>query len=625
MSARRYFLIERLKLGLEFSYEFEKDERRGPYINSEYRTMTYSEGLDIEAEGWVYHPAFVIYTLRLSPEWEQTSGESDRGEKRKTRAFLQGYFTEFTFLQYKPYTLRIFANRQMSILKSSLAEKSKTESDTYGATLMLKYMVLPTIFSYNHLESTQTGFYTTNKDTDEFRLSMKYKKNLGDTSLKAYYRNTTQTTHDILISTIQHKASLQNSYNLTEDKRVTLRSGLSYRQTQSNSTESTRYEVYENLLWRHRKNLTTRYTFRYNITDFEATSSESRALRFNLTHLLYENLTTSINADGTSNQFAGGRELAYGAGLNFNYKRKIPWGMLNINMGHNYKLNKRDITANFIPVTDESITLNGYEITLLAKKHVDINSIVVTDNTGTTTYLKDIDYRVTEISSSIGISRKIGTGITDEQEVYVSYSYFSNPAFDYSTFGQSYVVSLNLWSAWMIYYRLDRSKQKFLSGIQPDRLVDDSIHTAGTELKWKWSRTKLEFKDKETTNVPSTSWRAEETVTLRPFKEVFFSFSGNYGKSKFKDTGEIKRSNGIRTNIQMLTSRWSRFKVEGFRHKISGQSEKTTYSGVSSIFEWFYGIWKGSLSYRFLNEEDEISQEIYKNHYILFEVKRRLF
>ena len=125
--------------------------------------------------------------------------------------------------------------------------------------------------------------------------------------------------------------------------------------------------------------------------------------------------------------------------------------------------------------------------------------------------------------------------------------------------------------------------------------------------------------------MPSTSWRAEETITLRPFKDVFFSFSGNYGRYKSKDTGEIMRSNGIGADMQMLTSRWSRLKVEGFRHKFFSQSERTTDSGVSSVFEWFYGIWSGSLSYRFLNEKDEIFQEIYKNHYILFEVKRRLF
>ena len=633
MSAKRYFEIERPKLGLEFSYEFEKDERKGPYINSENRTMTYSEGLNIETKGWFYHPALVIYKLKVSPEWEQTSEESDGGERRASKAFLQDYSTEFTFLQHKPYTLSIFADRRMSTLKSSFANRSKTESDIYGAALALKYKVLPTSLSYRHLKSRQTGFYITDKDTNEFYLGI-YNDNLGDTRLTASYKDGTQTTNRILVSTLQQTASLKNSYNLTEDERVTLSSGLNYRGSQSGLTESTRYDFYENLSWRHRKNLTTRYSFRYGISDSETTSdgitdsvttsSESRVLRFNLNHLLYENLTTSLNVDGDSSSFTGGEKLNYGAGLNFNYRRRIPRGMLNINMGHNYRISKSVITANFIQITDASITLTGYEITLLTNEHVDINSIVVTDNADVP-YLKDIDYRVTEIGSSIGISRKIGTGITDGEEVYVSYSYLSNPAFDYSIFGQSYGVNLNLWSAWMIYYRFNHFKQKVISGIPPDRIIDDSIHNAGTAFNWKWSRTKFEFKDSDVAYVPTTSWSAEETVTIRPFRNVFFSFYGNYGKSKFKDTGEIEKFNSIRANIQMLTSRRSRFRVEGFRNKSLGLSGRTTDSGISLTFEWFYRIWNGKLRYRFLNEKDEISQETRKNHYILFEVKRRLF
>ncbi|MEK7307540.1 MAG: hypothetical protein AAB089_00530, partial [Nitrospirota bacterium] len=151
-------MIERPKLGLGFSYEFEEDERTGPDIKRDDTTQTLSERLDIETEGWVYHPALMIYTLRLSPQWEQLSHQYDETDKKTSKTFLQGYFTEFTFLQYKPYTFRIFANRQLSTLTSSLAERSKTESDTYGAVLMLKYKILPTTIDYNHEESSQEGF-----------------------------------------------------------------------------------------------------------------------------------------------------------------------------------------------------------------------------------------------------------------------------------------------------------------------------------------------------------------------------------------------------------------------------------------------------------------------------------
>ncbi|MEF9427121.1 MAG: hypothetical protein L0956_08100, partial [Candidatus Mariimomonas ferrooxydans] len=281
--ARRYFLIERPKLGLYFLYEYERDENIGPDISRETRTMTYSEGLDIETKGWVYHPALVIYTLRLSPEWEQLSRKSAEEEERTSRTFLEGYFAEFTFLQYKPYTLRIFADRYRSTLSSSFAERLKIESNNYGATLMLKYNLLPATLSYNHLERKQTGFFITDEDADEFHLGMRYNKNLGDTRLTASYKDSTRTTLGIPIRILQQRAELQNDYNFTEDRRVTLDSNLIYRQTQSDFTESTQYGVFENLFWRHRRNLITNYTLRYNITNFETGSNESGALRFKLT------------------------------------------------------------------------------------------------------------------------------------------------------------------------------------------------------------------------------------------------------------------------------------------------------------------------------------------------------
>lgn len=623
--ARRYFLIERPMLGLDLSYEFEEDERTGPDINREDTTHILSERLDIETGGWFYLPALAVYTIRLSPQWKQTFIHPDEEEKRTTRAFLQGYSAEFTFLQYKPYTLRLFANRELSTLSSSFAQRSRTESDTYGAALMLKYRILPTTIDYNHEESSQEGFFKTDRESDEFKLNMKYNKNLGETLLNASYTDSTQTTQETPINLKTQSASLQNYYNLTKDRKITLSSGLNYNSTQGDFAKSTGYSLSENLQWRHLENLSTNYMLRYDKNTSETFTIETKAIDFNLTHLLYETLLTSINVDASSDRFTGGETNLYRAGVDFNYKREVPKGMLNINIGYNYGIANQDFVPGYIQVLDESVTLTDGVIALLANKNVDVNSITVTDNTGTIIYIKDIDYRVTEIDYFVRISRIIGGGISNGQEALVDYRYISNPPFDYSTFSQSYGISLNLWSAWRIFYRFNRSEQKFISGTPPDTLIDDSIHTIGTELNWKWNRTTFEVEDRQTTIIPITRWRIEETVTLRPSKKTFLNLSGNYGENKFKETGDIERFNGIRSDFQLITTNWSRLRFEGFRNKISGPGENTIDSGFLTAFEWAYRIWSGGLSYKFLNEENRVSQQTRKNHYVLFEVKRRLF
>ncbi|MBI4687608.1 MAG: hypothetical protein HY756_07480 [Nitrospirae bacterium] len=546
--AQRYFFIERPRLGLGLSYEFEEDKRTGPNINREDTTTTFSEKFEIETEGWVYHPALMIYTLRLLPEWEQISEESEGSGKTSTKAFLQGYFTEFTFLQYKPYTLRIFANKQMGTVRSSLAQRTKTETDSYGGTLMLKYKLLPTTLNYIHTTSHESGFFSAQGKADEFRLNTRYDKKFGDTRLDASYIDNTRTTQGIPINISAENVTVQNYYNITKDKRVALSSGFNYRSAKSNFIESTVYGLSESLQWRHKENLSTNYLLRYDKSSTEAFSAESKAAGFGLTHLLYENLTTSINADAALSEFTGGEIASYGTGLSFNYTRRIPWGNLNINIGHDYRVVMQDYVQDFIQVLDESITLTD--------------------------------------------------GV---------------------------VISLNLWSAWRTYYRFNHSQQNFLSGIRPERLTDDTTHTAGTELEWKWSRTNLEFEDRQTTTAPLTRWRAEEIITLKPMEKLFLSLSGNYSETEFKDTGDKETFNGFRGTAQIVVSHWGWLKLEGFRNSLSGKSQKTTDSGFLSVFDMFFGIWRASISYRFLQEKDETSQETFQNNYFLFEIKRTLF
>lgn len=625
--ARKNFMVERPKLGLRFSYEFEKDERSGPDINTEGESMTFAEGLDIETEGWAYHPALAIYTLRLSPEWEQVSERSDGSDKTSAQTFLQGYFTEITLLQYKPYTLRLFARKQMSTLESSFAQRSKSESSIYGSTLLLKYRILPTFVNYSHIESRQTGFFDTTNAKDDLSLDMRHDQYLGDSNLKASYTDSSRTTRGVNVQTISQSASLQNYYKFTGDRKITLGTALGYRDVRGDFSESTGYNVSENILWKHRENLSTNYSLRYDKSESGTFTAESKDAGFSLTHLLYENLTTSINTSASSSQFTGGSLNVYRGGVNFNYTRKIPWGNIRVTTGVDYKQTEQDITLDYLQITDEAVTLTDGTITLLANKNIDVASIVITDNNipPSVFYVKDADYRITTRGSFVRISRIAGGGINSGDTVLVSYRYISNPAFDFSLFGQSYGISLDLWSAWRTYYSFNRSTQRFISGVEPDELSDDSVHTAGTSLEWKWSRTTLEYKDLQTTNTPTESWHIEEAITLRPNQRLSLNLFIGSGTTKFKDTVEEETFNSIRGNIHVLVASNSRFTLEGFRNETSGSVEKTTDTGVLSTYEWSYGIWVINLSYRFSNEEDDISQETYKNQYVLCRINRSLF
>jgi hypothetical protein len=627
--ARRYFLMEFPELNYRFSYEFEKEKRSGPNLERKDETMTFFEGLDIKTGGWVYHPALLEYKLRLLPEWEQMSEKIQPDLKVKTRNFLQGYFFDATILKSKPYTLRLFANRRRLTLSSNFAKRSKNDVDTYGSVLIFKYPVLPTTVNYTRTESRQTGFFDFDEDIDELRLQMRFREILGDSRLRASYKDTSTTIRGQTSGNLEQKVDLLNSHDF--EKKKTLRTNLEYRETRGDFFDLTRYLFSEKLSWQHRKNLRTNYNLSYEKSDFETSLSEAKSLGFNLTHILYENLTSSVNATGAKNQFSGNKELEYGGRLHFNYVRKIPWGSLNINMGHDYMINEQDKIEDLIEVNAEPVTLTIGDVTLLKNKHVDIDSIEVWNESHNFKFREDIDYRVTELGSQARITCVSGELIDNNfncstgAPVVVDYMFLSDPPFDFTTFSRTYGIRLNIRSVWNIYYNLYLSNERFLSGIPPEELTDDKIHSAGTELTWRWSKTGLVFSDSDTINIPKKTWDIRETVTFRPSKDVFFSFSGGYRETEFKDTGDVETFNSITANMQMLTSRKSRLIFKGFRNKVSGMAEENINSGFSAIFEMAYRILRGSMEYTFSNEKDEIAREIIRNHSLLLEVKTMRF
>ena len=351
--AKRYFFMERPKLGLRFSYEFETEKRTGQDIDTDDTFHEFREGFDIETKGWVYHPALLTFRLGFRPELNQIIEERDSGESDSSNGFLAAYSLDATFLQSKPYTLHLFGQRYEDSLRSAFAERSDTKVDTYGADLMLKYRVLPTTLSYVHRSSEQSGFFDSDEDSDQLRMSMRHSGEKSDTRLDANYNDTERKISGTTTRTKNSNNYLQNNYNITGDRRVVLNSYLSYRWTESDSTDTSDFRVTENLDWRHRENLRSHYRASYEKDESGDFDRETTSFDARLTHLLYENLTTTVEGRASLSDFTEGSENNYGGNLNFDYLRRIPWGTLNLTAGWDYQVTRRYLDDNDIQVIDE--------------------------------------------------------------------------------------------------------------------------------------------------------------------------------------------------------------------------------------------------------------------------------
>ena len=612
----QYFYLERPKVGLGLSYEFEEVRRKASGNETKDTSNEFRERLPIETSGWAYHPALCKFTLDFVPEWAQTKRDLDPGGSGSDNVFVPSYALDAIFLEPKPYTLHAFANRRELKLRSAFSEPTDTDIDTYGADLRLKYYkVLPTFLKYTHTDTDQSGFFDSTGARDDFQLSSQRITNKSTTTLNSLYSDNERTGGGDTVRVKTFDGNLGNEYYIAGDTRKTLFSTLRYRWTDTESQETTDYSLIEELFWRYTENLYTDYIFSYGKRDTDDFDSETTAFRAKLQHLLYENLTTTVSTGANLNDFTAGEENAYDGSLDFLYQRKIPWGMLNLTSGWNYRYTTREGSETLIPVNDEPHALATGEVTLLDNENVDLDSIVVTDITGTIPYIENVDYTIEEVNSFVRISRTTVGAIANGQTVLVDYRFFRDPAFDDTVFNQAYGIQFYLWNALTLSYGYQHADQNIVSGIPPENPVDDTTQAAEIRLDLGWTDTRLTLEDSDRSSGTSTRrWLASQTFRFRPARRLSFDITGSYGRTKFTDVGETQKQYGGSSRLVWTPVGWCRFRMEGFINKITGDVEDRIDSNFFAGLELSYRIWRGNVGYYY---DRSGSSDTYRNRHAL--------
>ncbi|MGD2096426.1 MAG: hypothetical protein PVG35_02535 [Desulfobacterales bacterium] len=594
----RYFHLERPKIGLGLSYEFEEEKTKADGSATTDTSHEFRERLPIEASGWAYHPALCTFTLGVVPEWSQTKRNVDPGPSASDHVFVPSYAADAFFLEPKPYTVHTFASRREIKLRSAFSQPTDTTIDKYGSDLRLKYKILPTFVKYTHTDLDQSGFYDSNGEREDFQLSSQHVTKNSTTALDSNYSDDDRTSGGDTARVKTFDNNLGNEYYFTGDQRKYLFSRLRYRWTDNDSQESQEYGLSENLYWRYTDKLWTNYLFSYDERDTDAFDTRTTAFRANLQHLLYENLTTSVATGFRLNDFTGGEENAYDGDLNFLYNRDIPWGVLTLRSGWNYRYTTREGNEAEITVTDEPHVLTTGVATLLDNPNVDLDSIFVTDVTGTIAYIENVDYTIAEVGSFVQISRTTVGAIANGETVLVDYNFESDPAFDDTVFNQAYGIQFFLWNALTLAYGYQHADQNIVSGPPPENKIDDTTNRAEIRFNLGWTDTRLTYEDRDRSSGTSTrTWLASQTFRIRPLRRVAFYVTGTYGETDFTDVGQDQKQYGGSSRLLWRPTGWCRFRAEGFYNKISGDVEDSIDTNFTAVLELSYRIWRGSAGY----------------------------
>ena len=632
--AEGYFFIEPPKLGLGGSYEYEEEKRTLQDTETKTTTHDIRENVIIRTGGWVYHPNLMNYRLTLEPEWRQESFRHFRSETGSTQTndrdtSVLAYDAETTFLSRKPCSLDIFANRSTRKIDLSFTQDTDIETETWGSRLKFSNPVLPVTVSFTNRKSDQTGFYDSDEDRDQLQVTIRHNAKRSTSTLNLLRDDTEKTTRSTLdtrdVSSRTTNAEFTNTYLFTGDERVRLDSLLYLGRAEYDDVQMDTRLITENFFWTYNKNLLIQYTADFNRREVDGFETKENAHKALLTHRLGDSLITNFGAGVSYNDYAGGSMDRYRSDLDFRYRRPIPWGNIELGARYDYEKSTRSGTGKVIPVEERHVLAAGEE-TILGEEDIAVESIVVTDLTGTIVYAENIDYMIFEVGPDVRISRSLLGAIADGQEVSIHYNHRVDAGYDDTRFGQEYRLDLALWSFINMTFRHRSLDQTIDSGEPPAYPVEDTLNSARLRLDTGWSETRFEYESQDRKNGNSTVTKSvRELIHLRAFRSLSLNFSGHYGERKFTDAHEMEIFYTYGADIGWTPERWCSFRLTGLRSNISGDRQDMEFSEISPNVQLRYGVWKASIAYRWTDQKDlDVDNALWRQRFY-FVVSRALW
>jgi len=505
---------------MELRYESvdEETQSKTTSASSEATYESFSELFMFRNRGYVYHPLFLDFNAELGIEFDQSDGSrtnSNSGTEQESRdGDAPRYSITGMFLQEHTVSLAFALHKFNSTIARAFSRIAEVDNETQQATLYYKNEVFPmraTLF-HSILERRELGRGEDRKeDLTTFEYTAEYDEN-DTTSVFTY--EYTDSVEDVMplgeggyavqILREIHRLTHNAVFRFGAARESFFRSLVSY-QDESGTYASNRLLVSESLHMQHTADLGSDFSVDYSQQEFGDTESERLAATAGIAHQLYDSLLSTAEVYGEREEY---RELTrdkYGAAGAFNYQKQIPYGRLTANLGGGYSLTKEEGGMSTLGVQDERHRLSGGSTSLLRHSGVVDTSIAVTDSSGTTTYVLDVDYRVTSRGGRVEVGRISSGAIPSGSTVLVDYTYMIDEPFEYNTTDLAAGVQVDLFDHFSAYASRRSSEHDLTSGAEQNRL-DDIISTLiGTSVFWGPARLTVEHEDNDSTLSPYTA------------------------------------------------------------------------------------------------------------------------
>jgi len=537
---------------LEFSYEAETQERESKLFDSKSSVeyTSFRELLTLGTAGYAYHPRFLDFRGRFGFEVAQNDGSIDTGLERSSESrdgTSPRYNVSGIFFKEHPVSLAFGLNRYQTTVTRAFSDLAELSEESQTATLYYKDEMLPTRAVFFHSTSMRdelgrgedrdeeltTFELVSEHDEDDFasRFGYEYQDSVehyrpfGDESLESTYLRRT------------HRVTHNGTLRFGEERRSFFRSLATYDDT-SGTSPMNRLSVDHLLHLQHRKNLSTHYALDYARETVGESTTDRAQVRAGLNHQLYESLQTFVLARGETEQINDFSRDLVGLATDFDYRKRIPHGLLSAHLGGGYSVTREEGGATVAAVVDESHSLSGGSTALLDRPDALPDSVVVTNASGTTTYARDVDYRVIQRGGRVEIRRLGGGTIPSGSTVLVDYSHDLREPLEYGTRDYRTGLRLDLFDHLSLYANRRSRMHDVMSGEGLRRLEDVTVMVYGASVFWPFARLTAEHEDYDSTFTPYTADQVMLDVRHRFARFHFASFNATDRRVTFEETGD---------------------------------------------------------------------------------------
>jgi hypothetical protein len=462
---------------------------------------------------------------------------------------LLGYSLDSLILQEKPYSARVFANRNENIVNLDFGGRSDTTFENRGITLSLREdSVLKDLGVPNFRSALGARQEVTDEHTkvlgqrftqDETRTILTYEASKGfqTSDLSFLYEFDDVAERRGPLGSFQTQtAGLTYSLDFGEDLNKRWESRINYTD-RTGFGGTTLVTADEDLRIDHNEAFFTdyRYLFRRSEIASGVTTTQTGIARAR--ERVYRNLTASEQVDGTLQELPNGEHTSYATQVDLDYVRTLVWdGRAFASGGVRYQVDDNQLRRSNVDVVDEShaapTPLGGGAGFALANPFVITSTIVVVDTRGgariPTTL--GIDYIVDQQGDLTQIIPLASSAVILSGDLLaVSYSFAVNPSIQFSTLFWHGTAGVDFrWIA--VTFTHEQRNQTLLSGHDAGLLEDRRVDTARLDLRGEWDVVRAvasaEYRTQDETRLKFTSEEFGQLLSYRPFGGLTVSLTG---------------------------------------------------------------------------------------------------